>query len=128
MARTSLTAAKKELVGLLVDPTGRSYVNGVVATYGHEPRAGDRAKPVAVTVSTGGLDPDFYLFTVRVYVDVDEMDVADAQTLLDTLMPALDNLLTSGYGPSDWRVEYRDDLTAFIGTSLLRAGREDYYG
>ena len=127
MSRNSLANAKKELVGLLVDPAGRSYVDGVVATYAYEPRAGDRAKPVAVTVSTGGLDPDFYLFTVRVYVDVDEMDVSAAQDLLDILMPALDARLTSGYGPSDWRVEYRAELTAFIGTSLLRAGREDYY-
>lgn len=127
MARTSLAAAKAELVGLLVDPHGRSYVDGVVATYGYEPRAGNRAKPVAVTVSTGGLDPDFYLLTVRVYVDIDEIDEEDGQALLDELMPALDDLLTSGFGPSDWRVEYRDDLRAFIGTSLLRCGREDYY-
>lgn len=121
MARTSIAAAKAELYGLL---SGANLPSPVVAAYDYEPLSGQMAKPTALTISTAGMDPDFYLLAVRLYQSTD-VDVQAAQATLDTLILTVENKLTSGFGVASWAVEYAADLDALVATCVLPVGRED---
>lgn len=123
MARTTLANAKAELFGLL-QSGGTPTVAGVTKVFDHEPASGQALKPVSITLFTAGATPTEWLITVRVYVSAD-VDVRKAQADLDLLMAAIEARLTSGYGPSQWDIEYADDLKMLVATWLLEVGRED---
>lgn len=119
MARNSLAASKAELKGLL---TAGTNVGGVTTVYDHEPL--QVAKPTAVTIFTAGMDPDFYLIAVRIYHTAD-VDAKDAQDNLDVMIIDVEDRLSSGFGMAPWSVDYREDLNAFVATTILPVGRED---
>lgn len=121
MARTSIAASKAELYGLL---SGANLPSGVVAAYSYEPLPGQLAKPTALTISTAGMDPNFYLLAVRLYQSA-EGDAQAAQATLDTLILTVEHKLTSGFGEATWTVEYAADLDALVATCVLPVGRED---
>jgi len=123
MARNSIAAAKAELFALL-STAGVPLVAGVTAVYDHEPFAGQGQKPVCITISTAGMSPDFYLIALRIYQTCD-VDVAQAQANLDGLILTVDAMMSSGFGPSEWAVEYRDDITALVATQVFQVGRQD---
>lgn len=122
MARNSLAAAKAELTGLF---TSGGNVGGASGVYAYEPLSGQMAKPTAVTVSTAGMDPDFYQLAVRIYHTAD-VDVKVAQDTLDGLILAVEGRLTSGFGEAAWVVDYSPDLNAFVATCVIPIGREDH--
>lgn len=132
MSRSTLANAKAELFGLVASntttgvPVASLSAVGVVKCYDYEPRAGDLAKPIAVTVSTAGMTPDFWQFALRLYVSAD-VSVKDAQTQLDSAMVAIDGLMTAGFGPSQWTVEYVPEFQAMVASLALEVGRQDYY-
>ena len=119
MARTSIAAAKAELYGLV---SGANLPSGVTIAYDHEP--GKVEKPVALTISTAGMDADFYLIALRIYQSAD-VDAKAAQANLDTLILSLEGRLTSGFGRADWTVDWLADINAFVATVVLPVGRED---
>lgn len=119
MARTSIAASKAELYGLV---SGANLPAGVTMAYNHEPMS--MAKPVALTISTAGMDADYYLLALRIYHTVD-VDVAEAQANLDTLILAVESKLTSGFNVASWAVDYSGELNAWVATCVLPVGRED---
>lgn len=121
MARNSLAASKAELYALL---SGANLPDSVVAAYDYEPLPGQMAKPVALTISTAGMDPNFYLLAVRLYQSA-EVDARAAQANLDTLILTVEHKLTDGFGMAPWSVEYLADLDALVATCVLPVGRED---
>lgn len=122
MSRDSLTAAKTELLTAL---TTGGNVGSVTGVYGFEPAAGQMARPTAVTISTAGMDSDYYHLAVRVYSAAD-VDAADAQTTLDTLIFAVEGRMGSGFGPIGWTVDYSGELNAFVAVATVLVGREDH--
>jgi hypothetical protein len=122
--RSSLAAAKDELYGLLA-PGGVPAVGGVNAVYDHEPHDGQRAKPVAITISTAGLASDAFSLTVRIYVAADG-EASLFQDTLDSVLEAVDLLMTTYWGPQGWEVvDRRDDLNAYTAECQVSVGRED---
>lgn len=121
MARNSLAASKAELYALV---SGANLPAGVAAAYDYEPLGGQMAKPVALTISTAGMDPNFYLLAVRIYQTA-EVNAQAAQANLDTLVLDVEGKLTSGFGESSWTVDYHADLDALVATCVLPVGRED---
>lgn len=126
MARDSIANSKAELAALLA-PGGTPAVSGVAAFYDHEPYRGQALRGVWVTLGTAGMTPEFYLIAVRVYHSTTTLPAGTVQTALDTLVQAHDALLatTGRFGPSNWEVEWNEDLDAFVATSVLAVGRED---
>lgn len=122
--RGTLGAVKAELYTLLA-PNGAPAVAGVTAVYDHDPHEGQRAKPVAITVSTAGLGPVAYTVAVRIYAAADG-EAATFQATLDSVLEAVDLLMTPHWGPPAWDVaDRRDDLNAFVAETIVFVGRED---
>ena len=121
MARTSLAASKAELYSLI---TSGGLPTGVTAAYDHEPLSGHLQKPVAITISTAGMNAVDYQIALRIYVTA-EPDAEKAHDDLDTLIMTVDGRMTSGFGPSNWDVTYDSELNAFVATNVFDVGRED---
>lgn len=121
MARTSIAAAKQELYALVI---AGGLPTGLTVAYDHEPLPGDLQKPTAVTVFTVGMTPDDYVLGLRIYATA-AADAKAAQDTLDVLIQTIDARINSGFGPSNFEIEYRDDLVAFVATNLFQVGRED---
>lgn len=122
--RNTLGAVKAELYGLLA-PSGVPAVAGVTAVYDHDPHDGQRAKPVAITISTAGIGPTAYTVAVRIYAAADG-EAATFQATLDSVLEAVDLLMTPYWGPPDWDVaDRREDLNAFVAETNVFVGRED---
>lgn len=131
MSRESLPEAKAELYALLsIDGVPTFTVEGIAASnirvWDHERR--EYPHPFSITISTVGMDPDFWFLAVRIYVATKTMDDKKAQEYLDLLIPAVNSAIAGngGFGPSAWTVEWVDQpLLAFMATNLLSVGRED---
>lgn len=121
MARNSIANAKAELFALITSP---SLPTGVTAAFPFEPPPGQGTKPVMVTVATVGMTAVDYLLALRIYVSAD-VDAETAQDTLDDLILIVDGRMTSGFGPSNWEVEYDPALGAFVATNIFLVGRED---
>lgn len=121
MSRNSIANAKAELYALITTP---ALPTGVTAAYPFEPLPGQGAKPVMVTVATAGMTAVDYLLALRVYVSADA-DAEWAQATLDTLILTLDGRMTSGFGPSNWEVDWDPELGAFVAVNTFLVGRED---
>lgn len=121
MARTSLAASRAELYALL---TTGGLPAGVTVAYDHEPAPGHVQKPGAVTIFTAGMTPTDYLITLRIYMPTDT-DAEKAQEDLDAAVMAVDARMTSGFGPSNWTVEWMEELSALIASNTFEVGRED---
>lgn len=99
-------------------------VGSVTGVYAFEPLAGHMAKPTAVTISTAGMDPDFYQLALRAYHTA-EVDAKAAQDNLDVIVLAIEARLSSGFVSSTWSVDYDPEIDAFVATTIIPAGRED---
>lgn len=131
MARTSLSAAKAELFALLANvstgaPVAALTAQGVTIVYDHEPAPGQQPRDVAITLATVGQSPLFWQLALRLYVPA-QVDAKAAQDTIDTAMPAIDALMTDGFGPSQWTVDWIDDIQAFVAENRLDVGRDDYF-
>lgn len=140
MARTSLAAVKAELfdtldaavTDLTFDEEGMpfdapiGFDGSAIHTFPYLPALGELVPPACLCVWTRGVEPEFWLLGVRLYVLAN--DVRTAQDSLDVLMPAVEGLLPAGYGPSRWTVIEGDDLSPYWAATLeLEVGREDYF-
>lgn len=126
MSRSTLAAAKAELVALLVT-AGAPTVTGVTEVYDHLPAVSALRGPVSVCVFTDGIDADFWRLAVRVYMSA-TIDAKTAQDDLDTLLPAIDVKMTAGFGPSVWELGFPNpDQPYFTATGTFEVGRADYY-
>jgi hypothetical protein len=121
VARTSLAASKQELYALL---TTGGLPSGVTVAYDYEPAPGDVQKPGVVTIFTGGMTPTDYLLVLRIYMPTGA-SVKKAQEDLDTLIMTVDARMTSGFGPSNWTVEWLVELDALVASNTFEVGRED---
>ena len=126
--RATLAERKAELDALLRNDDDTSTIDGVNAAYDHEPGNWTAQPPVFTTCVVAGMTPDFWQFSVRLYISVDP-DPAQAQRLVETLMPALDAAVgvDSHFGASNWVVEYDSVLKALVTTNVYSCGRQDYY-
>lgn len=131
MAATSLSEARTDLFGLLVanTTTGAPHADltAVTKVYKYEPLPGDILKPISVTLIASGMNAEFYLFELRIYA----ADGGNTQTQanLDTAIQQVDARLraTSEFGPSDWSVEWVDELGCWIARTEQTCGRQDYF-
>lgn len=134
MARDTLANAKAELFGLLgtadtYEPVASLSSAGVVKVYDHEPRPGDALKGCFVTVEWGGMSPEYWAFTVRVYMSADVSAKKASSTVLN-VSARVDGLVDNGgFGPSDWTgPQWVEELNAFIATHTVVCGRADLAG
>jgi len=124
VARTSIASTKTDLYNSLSSPA----LSGVTGVYAYEPGPGQMLRGTTITIQTSGVDPDTWLFTIRIYVDT-RVDAQKAQDSLDTVILLVDDRLFSlGWaGPSNWTVDWAEDLESMVATSVLQVGREDAY-
>lgn len=121
---TSPAGARAALYALLA-PNNVPAVAGITRVYDHEPKPGDLAKPVSLTIFNAGMTPAFYVLEMRLYVST-ESNAAAAQRTLDTLIMSVDALMTATFGPSNWTTAWDLDLGALVATCTLdQIGRED---
>lgn len=107
------------------DPHPDLAAVGVAGVYDVELPGGDIAKPVAVTLFSTGYTPTEFNFEIRVYSSLDE-GAAEAQYTLDAVLPIMDDLLPGNTGPENWLIVFDETLNAFIATSTVNLGREDF--
>lgn len=131
MGATSLSNARDDLYGLLVSNTTtgapQASLTAVTKVYKYEPLPGDILKPISVTILTSGMDAEFYRFEVRIYA-ADGANIV-TQANLDTAIQQVDARLraTAEFGPSEWAIDWVDELGAWIARTEQRAGRQDYF-
>lgn len=119
MARTTIAAAKAELFALI------DGVAGATCVYSYEPGAGQMLRPLPVTVSTAGVDPDFWILAVRAYADT-STDAKEAQDALDTLILAIEQRVDDHWGPSNWVVVPHPEIQdVLVAEWVVQCGRED---
>lgn len=76
---------------------------------------------ITLTVATAGVTSDAWRVALRVYVP-GRLPPRPAQQRLDSVIDtALDHL--GGYGPDEWRVDWDQDLAAFIAECVLEIPR-----
>lgn len=129
MARTSFAATISELYGLLAadalgTPKSSLQAAGVIAVYDHEPKPGDALRNCFVTIAPAGMTPDAWLIAQRVYCTWDESAKVAQDTAL-TVMVAVDDLMTDGFGPSQWEWSAVPEIGAFVATNVLMVTRAD---
>ena len=126
MARTSLVAAKAELFAMLSDGDQRCVVAGVASAYDFEPGQRRALGPIALTVTTAGIDPDEWRFALRLYADVGA-DPVGVQAALDVIMPAITDVVSDRWGPENWvgPTPHPDDDNTLVCEWIVACGRED---
>lgn len=116
MALTTPALARADLNTLLATLTGANtpldYDPFVVTQQG-----------ATVSVFFTGYDAHFWNFAIRIYVQNDP-GAREGQVLLDTLMPAIEALLDSQWGPVQWTVEFDRELQCLVAEWPVTAGRE----
>lgn len=126
MARTSLAAAKAELFGLLSSGSQRASVAGITSAFDHDPGPGRLAGPISLVLTTAGIDPDFFIFALRLYADAGS-DPRRAHQSLDLVMPAITAKLDARWGEERWVGPSphpdRDDV--LVCEWVVSCGRED---
>ena len=131
MSGASLTAARDALAAVFTTdvsigtPVAALSAN-VTRVYDHEPKPGVQIKGCVVTVSSAGMTPDFFLVAVRIYQQFAVNPRNDSHNL-DAAVQAVDDLVPSDYGPSNWTIEVREDIDALVAEAVFERGREDYY-
>lgn len=129
MGATSIADARSDLYALLCSNTTTgapaATLTAVQRVYDHEPMPGDIAKPVSITLLLRGVEPDFFQFDVRVYASDGTQQITQAR--LDNALQQIDQRLstTAQFGPSNWAVDWMDDIAAWMATCQLQVPRED---
>lgn len=126
----ALATTKAELANLFRlstqgNPVATLANVGVRKVYDHEPPAGKVEKPVSITLVTSGVTADDYQFEIRIYADA-TTDAKAAQDSLDAVIDAMETLVTDDFGPYEWEVGYLADIGAFVASSTITHGREDF--
>ena len=101
----------------------------VTAVYRGEPRAGNLATPIALTIfSTGGNAFDF-TFNLTLYAKPDR-DVMDIQDQFDLTMDQVNEILGTDdtFGRQSWSPSYDPNLDALVCIWSVTCGREDFGG
>ena len=134
MAATSLVDAKADLYARLCANTVRGTPAATLTTisrvYDHEPNAGEIAKPTSITLMTASVDPEYFRFQLRIYCADATQDIT--QDRLDSAIDQVDTILGRNandpyFGPSQWAVDYVDEIGAWLAVSEVLVGREDYF-
>lgn len=134
MAPTSLANAKADLFARLASNTTTgapaATLTSISRVYGHEPNAGEIAKPASVTLVTVGVTPEYFRFQLRIYCADGTQDITQAR--LDSAIDQVDAILGRGandpyFGASQWEVDYVDELDCWIAITECQVGREDYF-
>lgn len=98
---------------------------GNVKVYDHEPGNPGWRRPQSVVVSLGRLTPTEYGVTVRVYQSTNT-DVDAAQTALTDLVDAVEAALGASVGDGVWQTVWLADENAWVCSTELQVGREDF--
>lgn len=115
MALTSPALARADLASLLASLTGATVLD-------YEPFGQSQGPYVSVFLD--GYDANFWQFTIRVYVNL-EPGAREAQVTLDTLLPLIEDELSSQWGPVDWTISHLEEIRALVAAWRVTAGRED---
>jgi hypothetical protein len=124
----TLAEVKADLYGILVsDPTTGApdtSLTKVKRVYLGEPRIGNMASPISVTITTAGMAPDTFNFVIRVYAIIKE-DALVVQEQLDDTMWAIESLLadSSKFVKSAWSVGYVEEFDGFVASTTITSGR-----
>lgn len=78
-----------------------------------------------VTMFFDGYDANFWNITIRVYSPYETVGAETAQETLDTVMPEVEDALSSQYGPVQWSVLPDFDIKALVASWPVQVGRED---
>lgn len=127
----NLAAAKRNVFDLLtadVDGTPHRSLRWVVRVFRGEPRAGNLATPVSVTVATDAMNADTIGLTVRVYAKPDT-DAQGVQDWLDETIESVERLLDDSPSPlfsrGAWSIGYAADIDSFVASCPMRCSRSD---
>lgn len=128
----SLAAAKTALYGVLCSDTdtGAPAVSlvHVVRVYRNEPRTGDMASPMAVSVISEGMTGLDVQVAVRIYMALDAGAQA-AQDILDTTVEACERVIEaggSGFVRGPWTIGYDQALDRLVASCSMSTARTDY--
>lgn len=136
MARDTLANAKQELYAVFAAtpgdgpkslPVAPLVAVGMRVVFRGEPF--EVPKPLSMSVATSSVTPTDWTFVVRTYATSDD-DALAAQDRIDEALQAIDDLLAAsdGFGPLNWSgPTWNEDLSAFVASSALVAGRQDYF-
>lgn len=129
MGATSIADARSDLYALLCSNTTtgapHATLTAITRIYDHEPMAGDILKPASATILLRSVDHDYFYFDLRVYATDGTQSITQAR--LDTALQQLDQRLssTAQFGPSNWSVDWLEDVSAWMAVSQLQVPRED---
>jgi hypothetical protein len=127
MAPTSLTLAKSDLYSRLCTDTStgspHSSLTAFTKIYNYEPMPGDIAKPISLTILTATVDSDWFRFAVRIYSGDGTQLIA--QTNLDTAIDQFEARMNAEFGPSNWDLQWIDEIAAWVAVSEITVGRQD---
>jgi hypothetical protein len=129
MGAISVADARSDLYGLLCSNTTTgapaASMTAVTRVYQYEPMPGDIAKPVSITLLLRGVDPDFYLFDIRLYASDGTQPITQAR--VDLALQQIDQQLasTAQFGPSNWQLDWLEEIAAWMAVAQLQVPRED---
>jgi hypothetical protein len=107
-------------------PKSSLITAGCAHVYDHEPGAAGVVKPCSITVSPAGMNTDFWLVRVRVYVTGD-IPAEKGQDTLVAVMVAADALADEYAGPSVWESAWIEEIGMWVAGNDLMIGREDMH-
>lgn len=128
----NLPEAKSALFALLSDDpeTGIPVpaLTGLVERiYKGEPRPGDTAMPISITILTSGKHPLDQTFELNIYAST-AIDAVHIQDTLDELIEAVEGLLDADnhFERGEWRIGYFSNLDVFVANCTMISYREDF--
>lgn len=126
---TSLSEAKRALYeSLTVNAASgrpRAELSDAARVYCGEPTPGNMVGPVAITITTSGMTPTEFRFTLRCYAQLTP-GALPAQDTLDRLVYALETFLGNSYPRNDWTYTYDPNLDALIAEASVESPRDDF--
>lgn len=97
-------------------------LDSITTVYNYEPKPGDIAKPVSLTVFWSGSTATDYEISVRVYSAVD-VGASEAQTSIYRAVDQVESILGVEIGPLVWSHTYDSQIDALIAELQTTVGR-----
>lgn len=112
MARDTLAHAKAEVFALLGDNDNNCLIANIAAAYRHDPGQSLTGGPIVASLQTVGMDPNHYLFELRLYCDLGS-DALWVQDALDGAINDIELALQDWFDQHAWSVEPHPDLDSW---------------
>lgn len=124
MARDTIANAKAEVFALLGDASNNSTIANVVSAYPYDPGQSLTGGPLVLTLQTVGMDPDNFIFELRIYADMGA-DPAWVSAALDDAITATELLLKTEFANFTWVVDpHPDNEEWMVARRLVQVIRE----